>query len=369
MPYRSRSRLIVTLLAVGTCCWYGVQAATPAREAAAPVTHPRYRQAARADRDGAEPESEAIDPALFSPGACMAFSPTHGDRHETVFLDAGHGGIDPGAIGTTESGGGVDEASVNLPVELDTMALLRAQGYRVVVSRTGNTTVTRLSAADVSGGLLTVQGALADVSARDVCANMAGADILIGIYMDSGDPWNAGCVTGYDASRPFSAENLALATLVQNDVLGAMNAQGYAIPDEGVLPDTGLGSALTSAALAYGHLILLGPAQAGYFATPSQMPGALIEPLFLTDPFEGSIAASARGQQVIAGGLAQAVEQYFAATGAGVGKARAALLLRARYFVLPVTSSCPLLRLARYLFLSFLSRRLGLPRKAAGMLP
>src|ERR1700685_3980054 len=134
MPYRSRSRLIVTLLAVGTCCWYGVQAATPAREAAAPVTHPRYRQAARADRDGAEPESEAIDPALFSPGACMAFSPTHGDRHETVFLDAGHGGIDPGAIGTTESGGGVDEASVNLPVELDTMALLRAQGYRVVVS-------------------------------------------------------------------------------------------------------------------------------------------------------------------------------------------------------------------------------------------
>ena len=50
-------------------------------------------------------------------------------------------------------------------------------------------------------------------------------------------------MTGYDASRPFSAENLALATLVQNDVLGAMNAQGYAIPDEGVLPDTGLGSA------------------------------------------------------------------------------------------------------------------------------
>jgi N-acetylmuramoyl-L-alanine amidase len=64
--------------------------------------------------------------------------------------------------------------------------------------------------------------------------------------------------------------------------------------------------------VAYGHLILLGPAKAGYFSTPSQMPGALIEPLFITDPFEGSVAVSARGQQVIATALAQAITQYFA---------------------------------------------------------
>jgi N-acetylmuramoyl-L-alanine amidase len=42
------------------------------------------------------------------------------------------------------------------------------------------------------------------------------------------------------------------------------------------------------------------------------MPSALIEPLFITDPFEGSIAASSQGQHVIAVGLADAVEQYFA---------------------------------------------------------
>jgi hypothetical protein len=89
-----------------------------------------------------------------------------------------------------------------------------------------------------------------------------------------------------------------------------MNAQGWAIPDEGVQQDTGLGSATDAAAQNYGHLLLLGPAEAGYFSTPSQMPGALIEPLFLTDPFEGSIAASAPGQQVIAGAIAQAIGQY-----------------------------------------------------------
>jgi N-acetylmuramoyl-L-alanine amidase len=42
------------------------------------------------------------------------------------------------------------------------------------------------------------------------------------------------------------------------------------------------------------------------------MPGALVEPLYVTDPFEGSIAASHYGQRVIAGALAKAVEQYFA---------------------------------------------------------
>jgi N-acetylmuramoyl-L-alanine amidase len=290
-----------------------VAPAGPAATAAAKDASAAAGRAAarREGHDAASADGQAIDPALFGPGACMAFAPTAGNRHETVFLDAGHGGIDPGAVGSTENGTPVEESTVNLAIELDTMAILRAQGYRVVVSRTRNTSVTRLSPADVSGGILTAAGAFADVAARDVCANMAGADILIGIYMDGGYPGDAGCLTGYDADRPFSAENLRLATLVQNDVLTAMNAQGWAIPDDGVLQDSGLGSALTAAAQAYGHLLLLGPAKAGYFSTPSQMPGALIEPLYVTDPFEASIAVNAQDQQVIAGGIAKAVNQYF----------------------------------------------------------
>src|ERR1700750_1663650 len=74
--------------------------------------------------------AQAIDPALFSSGACMAFPPTDGDRHATVFLDAGHGGIDPGGTGSTKAGATVTEARVNLAIELDATAILRAQGYR-----------------------------------------------------------------------------------------------------------------------------------------------------------------------------------------------------------------------------------------------
>ena len=77
-------------------------------------------------------------------------------------------------------------SSVNLAIGLDAADLLRAQGYRVVVSRTSDTTVVRLTPADVSGNLLSVVGVHDDVAARDVCANLAKADAFAGIYMDAG---------------------------------------------------------------------------------------------------------------------------------------------------------------------------------------
>jgi N-acetylmuramoyl-L-alanine amidase len=267
------------------------------------------------------PAETQLDPSAFATGACEAFEPTKGDRHETVFLDAGHGGIDPGGVGTTESGKTIVEADETLPVELDAMALLRAKGFRVVVSRTKASTVVRLSAADESGGVLTLQGSHDDVVARDECANDADASALVGIYFDAGaSPQNAGSLTAYDAARPFAAQNLTLATLVQTDVLDGMNSHGWAIPNDGVQPDTTLGSyvgdpsagGIAGEAASYDHLLLLGPASAGYFSTPSQMPGAVIEPLYLTDPFEGTIADSSQGQTVIARGIATAIEKFLA---------------------------------------------------------
>ena len=263
----------------------------------------------------------AIDPSYFASGACMSFLPTSGDRHLTVFLDAGHGGLDPGGVGVTESGQQIEESTINLPIELDTMAILRAQGFRVVVSRTMNTTVLKLGSGDTDGQLLSLQGSHDDAAARDVCANKADADLLVGIYMDAGgSPDNAGSVSTYDTGRPFSAANLKFATLLQSDILVAVNAQGWNIPNDGVVSDATEGSSvgdpadggLAAESANYDHLLLLGPASPGYFSTPSQMPGAVIEPLFLTDPFEGSIAASGKGQEVVAKGIALAVEQYFA---------------------------------------------------------
>jgi N-acetylmuramoyl-L-alanine amidase len=255
----------------------------------------------------------ALDPALFAPGSCVSFAPTSAQRHTTVFIDAGHGGPDPGAVGVTQAGRPVHEASVTLSVALATMALLRASGYQVLLSRTGAAAVARAAPGDLSGGVFTGQGVHRDLIARDLCANRAKASILLGVYFNaSASASVGGSLTLYDAARPFSPANLRLAGLVQRAVLARLSADGWRVPDDGVRPDVGFGSSVTNADRAYGHLLIIGPAKAGYFSTPSEMPGALIEPLFVTNPAEASLADSVRGQQSIARGLATAVEQYFA---------------------------------------------------------
>jgi len=70
------------------------------------------------------------------------------------------------------------------------------------------------------------------------------------------------------------------ATLVQNDVLSSMNTNGWAIPDDGVAPDPGLGSlsggtstgGINAETASHDHLMLIGPAMAGSLPTPSKMP-------------------------------------------------------------------------------------------------
>jgi N-acetylmuramoyl-L-alanine amidase len=232
-----------------------------------------------------------------------------------VFLDAGHGGPDPGASGFTPGGAAVDERDLTLPVVLDAARMLRADGYRVVVSRTADSSVARLGAGDVSGdGTLTLQGEHADTAARVTCANLAQAQALVSVHFNSfSDSSARGTLTTYDAVRSFAPASERLADLVDNDVVTALDATGLSVPDRGVVTDDTVGAeALSPEALAYGHLLLLGPAAPGWLDQPTAMPGTLVEPLFLSNPAEAAVADSGSGQEAIGSGITTAVDQFLA---------------------------------------------------------
>jgi N-acetylmuramoyl-L-alanine amidase len=245
----------------------------------------------------------------FAIGACQRFGPTRGNQHQTVFIDAGHGGPDPGTTGQTQAGAPIAEKTATLAVALDLERLLRATGYTVVLSRTRDTSVLRLAPGDLESGVFSASGEHRDLLARIDCANAAKAGLLLSIHFNAfANPAVGGAETFYDAARPFAAQNRTFAMLVQQDAVGALAAAGWQIPDRGIAVDTSDNApTLTARAAAYPYLLELGPAQAGWLEQPSQMPGALCEPLFLSDPIEASIAASSAGQAAIARGFAEAI--------------------------------------------------------------
>src|SRR5260370_42432460 len=77
----------------------------------------------------------------------MSLEPTRAGPGQTVFIDPGHGGLDPGVVaGTTAHQ--VLEKDATLAVALRLSDLLRGAGYRVVMARTQATTAIKLSASD-----------------------------------------------------------------------------------------------------------------------------------------------------------------------------------------------------------------------------
>ena len=249
-------------------------------------------------------------PAGLLAGTCVEYNPTAADQHRTVFVDPGHGGPDPGTVGS-----GLKEKDLTLAVAVRLREALRADGFHVVLARVADTSVARLADSQVVNGVITNSGAHLDTMARIDCANSAGADALVSIHFNGyHDPSASGSETFYDDARTFTPANLRLATLLQTSLQASFTKAGWQVFDRGVLSDADTGaSGLTAAADAYGRLMEIGPPKAGWNDRPSQMPGAIIEPFFVTNPVEAQVVQSGAGQQAIAAGLEQGLLAFLAA--------------------------------------------------------
>jgi N-acetylmuramoyl-L-alanine amidase len=248
-----------------------------------------------------------VSVAGLESGACISYPATNGKSNKTVFIDAGHGGIDPGVVASI-GGRQAYEKDATLAVANRLSAILRADGYRVVMARTRDSSVVKLSPDETADGSMKASAAHRDLLARIACANAAQASALLSIHFDAfGDPSVGGSETFYDGARPFAAENRRLATALQSALVA-----GLGTSDRGVGSDDTLNApALSDGGRSYGYLIELGPKSAGWVDNPSQMPGALVEPLFLTNPAEARVVIDPAGQQRIAQALATGLEKYF----------------------------------------------------------
>ena len=108
-----------------------------------------------------------------------------------IFVDAGHGGTDPGAVGN-----GVTESYVNLSVAVQLAELLRDAGYQVMLYRsTNNENV--------------LPGKSADLTNRARMANEWGADYFISIHTNSSPNPAANGFEAYIYKLGNSAQPLA----------------------------------------------------------------------------------------------------------------------------------------------------------------
>jgi len=225
----------------------------------------------------------AIPTVLAAPTVAVG-----GGAGKLVAIDPGHGGIETGAVANS----GLAEKDVNLRIALELAAMLRSGGYVPVLTRNSDRRV-NAAGRDLNGdGVVNTDD---DLQARVDIANAAHADILVSIHNNGSlDSSMRGTTIYYCDARPFSAEDIKLAASLRTHLLASIRTTGYDPVDRGISDDAPLKKP-------FGHLFVLGPLTPR-MARASNMPGALGETLYLSNPTEAAwlgreamITALARG--------------------------------------------------------------------------
>ena len=228
-------------------------------------------------------------------------------RQPVVVIDPGHGGYDSG----TEAGAPLLEKDLALQIALQLQGELERGGIHAILTRTGDYFVT-----------------LAD---RTAFANKAGADLFISIHLNSSpDAATTGIETYYldnttdrATMRIAAMENAsadAYGTTAGGDlnyILSDMRQQYKANESVALASMIEAQTAADLNASLGAQVSALGAMRGPFYVlVGAQMPAVLVECGFLSNRDEAARLASARYQQVLAQGIAEAVVHYFNADAA-----------------------------------------------------
>lgn len=271
-----------------------------------------------------EPPSliEVAAPEVDGPSDAPAPLPVAFARAPIICLDPGHGGDDRGFQSFfTDGVPWMEESVLALEHAWDLEARLQQRGFEVVMTRETDAAV-NLRGADVNGdGRTAAHDApgtdrnknLDELQARINICNEASADLLVSMHVNgysNGSP--RGYETWFTRERAFGDRNAVFATLAYAHLKEQLSYIGYLLPAEderGVLPDTT--ADVQKEQSLFQHFIMTGPEVPGV-VEPSQMPGAIVEALFVSNDGDAAVLSSAEGRNAIVTAYEYAIVDYFA---------------------------------------------------------
>ena len=193
--------------------------------------------------------------------------------NKVVYLDAGHGGYDPGA-----SYFGISEKSLTLAIQSRVKAKLEAEGYQVVTTRTSDTYV--------------------DLTDRSRAANASESDIFVSIHINaSGSSAAQGIETYY--YQPYA------------EYPSRINATYHANPTRLSMSDT-LANAIQSSLInATGAQNQGVKRQTFAILRETTAPAVLLELGFLSNPQEAARLNTSAYQETLANAIVAGIKSYY----------------------------------------------------------
>ena len=187
---------------------------------------------------------------------------TIGDRRRgLIYIDAGHGGRDPGAVAN-----GIQEKDVVLPISLDLGRALQSMGYSVYYTRTNDVEV--------------------DLEPRVTSAESVNADLFVSIHANSLASRNTG-VNGVETYHARgSTVGKELAEYVQSQIIANTGASDRSVKAAGF-----------------------------YVIARTSMPAILVETGFVTNPTEAANLNNPSYQKRMAEAIASGIDQFMRVRG------------------------------------------------------
>jgi N-acetylmuramoyl-L-alanine amidase len=185
-----------------------------------------------------------------------------GDRRRgVIFVDAGHGGNDPGAVGN-----GIQEKDVVLPISLKLGQALQSMGYTVYYTRTNDVEI--------------------DLEPRVAAAERINADVFVSVHANSLAPGNSG-INGVETYHSRnSTVGRELASYVHSQIISGTGASDRSVRGAGF-----------------------------YVIARTSMPAILVETGYVTNPTEARNLNSPDYQKRMADAIARGIDQFMRVRG------------------------------------------------------